>query len=396
MGIARTGERPPLRRLSGILALDDFEVAARRHLPRPLFAYVSGGVETNASVRDNCGAFAEWSFFPSVLRDTAARTTQTDLFGQRHAVPFGIAPMGLAALLAYRGDLVLARAAMACGMPMILSGTSLIRLEEVAAAAPDSWFQAYLPPEPERVTKLVARVAAAGFRTLVLTADTPVPGNRENNIRAGFSTPLRPNLRLAWDGMVRPRWSLGTFLRTLARHGMPHFENSYADRGAPIVARNVLREFGARDHLSWEHFALGRRLWLGRLVIMGVLRADDARTAREHGADGIIVSNHGGRQLDGSAAPLRALPEVVEAAAGLPVMLDSGVRRGTDVLKALALGASFVFVGRPFIYAAAVGGEAGVTHAFSILQQEVYRNMAMLGLRAPSEMRPDLIRRIAP
>ncbi len=279
---------------------------------------------------------------------------------------------------------------------MILSGTSLIRLEEVAAAAPDAWFQVYLPPEPERATKLIARVAAAGFGTLVPTADTPVPGNRENNIRAGFSTPLRPGLRLAWDGMVRPRWSLGTFLRTLALHGMPHFENSYADRGAPIVARNVLREFGARDHLSWEHFALVRRLWKGRLVIKGVLRADDARTAREHGADGIIVSNHGGRQLDGSAAPLRALPEVVEAAAGLPVMLDSGVRRGTDVLKALALGASFVFVGRPFIYAAAVGGEAGVKHAFNLLQQEVHRNMAMLGLRAPAEMRTDLIRRIAP
>jgi L-lactate dehydrogenase (cytochrome) len=253
-----------------------------------------------------------------------------------------------------------------------------------------------LPPEPERVTKLIARVAAAGFGTLVPTADTPVPGNRENNIRAGFSTPLRPGLRLAWDGMVRPRWSLGTFLRTLALHGMPHFENSYADRGAPIVARNVLREFGARDHLSWEHFALVRRLWKGRLVIKGVLRADDARTAREHGADGIIVSNHGGRQLDGSAAPLRALPEVVEAAAGLPVMLDSGVRRGTDALKALALGASFVFVGRPFIYAAAAGGETGVKHAFTLLQQEVHRNMAMLGLRAPAEMRPDLIRRIAP
>jgi L-lactate dehydrogenase (cytochrome) len=357
VGIARTGKRPLPQRLSGILALDDFEAAARRHLPRPLFAYVSGGVETNAALRDNRNAFAEWGFLPSVLRDTAARTTETELFGQRYAVPFGIAPMGLAAVLAYRGDLVLAQAAARCGMPMILSGTSLIRLEEVAEAAPDTRFQVYLPPEPERVTKLIARVAAAGVQTLVPTADTPVPGNRENNIRAGFSTPLRPGLRPAWDGMVRPRWSLGTFLRTLALRGMPHFENSHADRGAPIVARNVLREFGARDQLSWGHFALVRRLWKGRLVIKGVLRADDARTAREHGAEGMIVSNHGGRQLDGSAAPLRALPEVLEAAAGLPVMLDSGVRRGTDVLKTLALGASFVFVGRPFMYAASIGGE---------------------------------------
>ncbi|MCK8786618.1 alpha-hydroxy-acid oxidizing protein [Roseomonas sp. NAR14] len=380
----------PSRRLGRILSLDDFAAAARRHLPRPVFAYVSGGVETDSSLRANRDAFAALSFRPGVLTDVSGRSTATPLFGQEYAAPFGIAPMGLSALVAYRGDLVLAQAAAAMNIPMIMSGSSLIRLEEIVEVNPRAWFQAYLPPEPGRIARLVDRVAAAGYGTLVLTVDTPVMANRENNIRAGFSTPLRPGARLAWDGLVRPRWTLGTFLRTLARHGMPHFENSYAERGAPIVARNIVREFGARDHLSWAHVEQVRRRWQGRLVVKGILRGDDARRARDGGADGIIVSNHGGRQLDGTVAPLRVLPEVVAAVGGaVPVMLDSGIRRGTDILKALALGACFVFVGRPFAYAAAIGGLAGVRHGIDLLTTEVSRDMAMLGINSVAEMGMD-------
>jgi L-lactate dehydrogenase (cytochrome) len=375
------------------LSLDDFTDAARRHLPRPLYAYVSGAVETNATLEANRAAFRAWGFRPRVLRGVAGRTTRTELLGQPWAAPFGIAPMGLAAMIAYRGDIVLAEAAQRAGVPMIMSGSSLIRLEEVHDANPDAWFQAYLPPEADRIEALIDRVRDAGFGTLVITVDTPVAANRENNVRAGFSTPLRPNWSLIAQGLTHPRWTLGTFLKTLARHGMPHFENSYATRGAPIVARNIVREFGARDHLSWKHFDLVRRLWPGKLVIKGILRGDEAQIAREHGADGIIVSNHGGRQLDGSVATLEALTEVVAHAGELPVMLDSGIRRGTDVLKALALGAKFVWVGRPFLYAAAIAGQGGVEHAIALLQEEIYRNMAMLGINSLSEMSGDLIRR---
>ena len=376
----------PDSRLASILCLDDFETAARRHLPRPIFGYVAGAVESNRSYRDNREAFDDYRFLPRVLIDISRRSTQTSLFGQTHSVPFGIAPMGIEALYAYRGDLVLARTAARAKLPMIMSGSSLIRLEDVAADSPGTWFQAYLPGDPAQIEALIARVAAAGFQTLVITVDTPVSANRENNVRTGFSTPLRPSLRLAWDGLSHPRWLFGTFLRTIVQHGMPHFENNYATRGAPILSSRVARDFAARGHLNWAHFARIREIWKGRLVIKGVLAPDDARLACDHGAQGIIVSNHGGRQLDGAVAPLRVLASVVAACPGVPVMMDSGVRRGTDVLKALALGARFVFVGRPFAYAAAIAGEAGVAHAIDLLTQEVSRDMAMLGINTLDEL----------
>jgi L-lactate dehydrogenase (cytochrome) len=381
--------------LARYLSLDDFERAARRHLPRRVWAYVSGGCETDMSLADNRSAFADYGFITRAFVSTSQRSQATTLFGHEWACPFGVAPMGMAALAAYRGDLVLAKAAAHANVPFVMSGSSLIRMEEVAAANPQAWFQAYVPGEPERILKLLDRVEAAGFKTLVVTADVPVSGNRENNIRAGFSTPLRPSASLFWDGLTHPAWSLGTFLRTCVAHGMPHFENSQATRGAPILARNVMRDFGARDHLHWEHLALIRKRWQGTLIVKGLMHAGDAVTAREQGADGVIVSNHGGRQLDGTVSPLRVLPAIVDAVGrDIPVMMDSGIRRGNDVLKALALGAKFVFVGRPFNYAASVAGEAGVRHAMFILREEIHRNMALLGINSPAEMTPDRLMRL--
>ncbi|MEO8655475.1 MAG: alpha-hydroxy acid oxidase [Ramlibacter sp.] len=374
------------RRLRKILSLDDFQIAARSHLPRPVFAYVAGAAEDNRSQRANRSAFDDFDFVPRVLVDISRRSMATTLFGRSYAAPFGIAPLGLSALSAYRGDIVLAQAAAGAQVPMIMSGSSLIRLEEVASASREAWFQAYLPGDTPRIVALIERVASAGYATLVITVDTAVSANRENNVRAGFSTPLRPSLRLAWDGLSHPRWLFGTFLKTLVRHGMPHFENSYATRGTPILSPNVERDFSDRGHLNWDHFALIRRMWKGTLIVKGILSPDDARIARDHGADGIIVSNHGGRQLDGAIAPLRALPAIVAACPELPVMMDSGVRRGTDVLKAIALGAKMVFVGRPFIFAAAVAGEPGVAHAIALLKQEVSRDMGLLGINDLGEL----------
>lgn len=326
------------RALRSIYALDDLEPAARRHLPRPVFAYVSGAAEDRVTLRENRVAFDELGFVPRNGIDVSKRHTEVELFGQRWAAPFGIAPMGISALSAYRGDLVQARAAAAARIPMILSGSSLIRMEEVAAASPGLWFQAYLPGERTRNEALIDRVERAGFETLVLTLDASIMPNRENYLRGGFSSPLRPGPRLAWDGLTRPRWLLGTALRTLLRHGMPHFENNHAERGPPIVSSNVVRDFGSRDHLSWADVADVRRRWRGRLVIKGIVSPLDARAARDVGADALIVSNHGGRQLDGTVSPLRMLPAVVDAVGTLPVLIDSGFRRGTHVLKALALG----------------------------------------------------------
>lgn len=374
--------------LAKVLSLDDFQILARRRLPRSIYGYVAGAAETNASLRDNRDAFAEWALVPRVLSNVANRTQRLTLFGREYTSPVGIAPMGLMALSAYQGDLVLARAAARAGVPFVLSGTSLTPMEQVMQAAPGSWFQAYLPGDASRIDALLERVQRTGCETLVVTVDIPVAGNRENNIRAGFSTPLRPSMQLAWDGLTHPHWVLGTLARTLWQ-GMPHFENSFAERGAPVISRSVDRDFSQRDHFDWSHIARIRQRWTGNLVVKGILSDRDAALAREHHVNGIIVSNHGGRQLDGAVSALRMLPKIVTAARGVPVMLDGGVRRGSDVVKALALGARMVFVGRPFNFAAAVAGEPGVAHAIGLLQAEVDRNLAMLGVTKTEALSPE-------
>ena len=328
-----------------------------------------------------------------MLNDVSSREQTTKLFGKTYAAPFGIPPMGSAALCAYRGDIVLARAAAAINVPMFLSASSLITLEDVRRENPAAWYQAYLAGEPSRIEPLVDRVAAAGYDTFVVTADVPVPSNRENNIRNGFQVPLAITPRLAWDIVTHPHWLFGTWARTLMNYGMPHFENMDAMRGPPVLAKNLMRNIGKRDQLAWKHVELIRRRWKGKLVVKGLIAPADARIARESGVDGVIVSNHGGRQLDHTVSALRTLPEIAAEANGMTVMLDGGIRRGTDVLKALALGAQFVFVGRPFLYAAIAGGEAGVERALTLLRDEVDRDMALFGIRSIGEITPDLVRR---
>src|SRR5258708_444887 len=381
---------PALRRY---LSLDDFEATARRRLPKFLYGYIAGGAETDAAVRDNRRAFDEYGFVPRVLTDVSGREQPTNLFGKTYAAPFGIPPMGSAALCAYRGDVVLTRAAAAMNVPMILSASSLIRLEDIRRENPAAWYQAYLAGDPSRIEPLVDRIAAAGYDTFVVTADVPVPPNRENNIRNGFQVPLAITPRIAWDTMTHPHWLFGTWMRTLLKHGMPHFENMDANRGPPVLSKDLMRNIGKRDQLAWKHVELIRRRWKGNLVVKGLIAPADARIARECGANGVIVSNHGGRQLDYAISGLRTLPEIAAEADGMTVMLDGGVRRGTDVLKALALGAQFVFVGRPLLFAAVVAGEAGVQRALTLLRDEVNRDMALLGIRSISEISSDLVRK---
>jgi L-lactate dehydrogenase (cytochrome) len=373
--------------LGNLLCLEDFEEPARRYLPRPIFGYISGGVETNASRDANRAAFAEYQFLPRVLKNTKARNQKTALFGRTYDLPFGFPPMGGTSLAAYMGDSVLASTAAQLNTVMIQSGASLTPMEQLRAVGPTAWFQAYLPGESDIIRPLVERVQRAGFEVLVLTVDVQVAANRENNVRSGYSSPLKPTPRLAWDCMLRPRWLFGTFGRTVLNHGMPHLENMGFPR-IPVLG-NIDRPRMNRDGLNWEHVELMRKMWKGKLVLKGVLSPQDVRIARESGVDGIMVSNHGGRQLDYTVSPLRMLPAAVSEAGAMTIMLDSGIRRGTDVLKALALGAKFVFIGRPFLYAATIAGEAGVRHAAGLLREEISRDMAMLGISSPSEMTRD-------
>ena len=378
-------------RLRRSFALGDFEAAARRHLPTPIFGYIAGAAETGASNADNRSAFGDIRFIPRSLRGHLNRSQKTVLFGNTYDRPFGIAPMGMSALAAFDGDVVLAKAARDRGTFAIMSATSLTALERVAEEAESRWFQAYFPGDTDRVLAMTDRIARAGFGTLVVTVDVAVNGNRETDHRNGFATPLKPTPRLAWQGATRPGWLWGTALRTLRTHGMPHFENLDVDRGPPILAQNLIRSFSGREQLRWEHVEAARDRWKGNFVLKGVLSPEDAARARAIGCDGIIVSNHGGRQLDGAISPIAALPEVLKVAGDMTVMLDSGVRRGTDVLKALALGAQFVFVGRPMLYGAAVAGEAGVRYGIDLLSAEIDRDMALLGIADLTEMTRDFL-----
>lgn len=384
------------RALRRYLSLDDFEATARRRLPKFLYGYIAGAAETDAALRDNRRAFDEYGFVPRVLNDVSGREQTTKLFGRTYSSPFGIPPMGSAALCAYRGDIVLTRAAAAMNVPMILSASSLITLEDVQRENPSAWYQAYLAGDAARIEPLVDRVAAAGYDTFVVTADVPVAPNRENNIRNGFQVPLAITPRVAWDTLTHPDWLLGTWARTVVNHGMPHFENMDAVRGPPALSKNLMRNIGKRDQLAWKHVELIRRRWKGKFVVKGLISPADARIARESGVDGVIVSNHGGRQLDCTVSSLRTLPEISGQADGMTVMLDGGIRRGTDVLKALALGAHFVFIGRPLLFAAVAAGEAGVRRALTLLRDEIDRDMALLGIRSIGEVSSDLVRRIAP
>lgn len=377
--------------LAQCLNLNDFERYARRRLPRPIFGYVHAAAEDRHAFDGNYRAFRRYRFLTKVLVDATHRSPATTLLGARYAQPFGIAPMGLCGLYTYRGDIVLAEAAARHGIPMIMSSSSLIPMEEVARINPDAWFQAYVPGDRQQMDALIARILRAGFRTLVVTVDTPAYPNKEAYLRSGFSSPLRLSADLIWQGLSHPAWTLGTFLRTVLRHGIPHFENNYATRSVPIIARNVERTFADRGNVGWEHLARIREAWPHQLVMKGVLDPADARRAREAGVDGIILSNHGGRQLDDAAAPLSVLPAVLEQVPGLPVMLDGGFRRGTDVLKAMALGAAFVFVGRPFAYAAAAGGRAGIDRAVELLASEIDRDMVMLGVGAIDALSPEVL-----
>ncbi len=378
---------------SKFLSVADYEAAACRRLPRCISGFVQGGTEDGRSVRENRRAFDDWVFRPRGLNNVSERNTSTVLWGKEYSMPLGIAPTGLAALVAHDGDLQLARAAKNARVPFIISGSSSVPLEELQAQAPGSWYQAYFPGDRERIARILQRLLSANIEILVVTIDTCVAANRENNARLDFNIPFRLTPRLLLDGMTHPRWSMGVFARTLIARGVPRFANLYEEIGTPITVDPPQGFRTGRDRLTWSDIAWLRDQWPGRLVLKGVSHPADAERAAAVGVDAVMVSNHGGRQLDGALAPLHALSDVVRAVpAAMPVLMDGGVRRGTDVLKALALGAAMVFVGRPTLYGLAVQEQAGVSAVLHIMQQELDRDMALLGCASIGEVSRELLR----
>jgi len=358
--------------LRDVLDLDDFERAARPKLPHAVYGYVAHGSETETTLRANRAAFDAWRLMTRILVGVSERHQDIQLFGRRYATPFGIAPMGGSALVAYEGHTVMAKAAAEARIPFILSANSVIPLEEVVRANPHMWFAAYQSPDRGAIEGMVDRLARAGVGVLVVTADVPIGSNREADARAGFGFPIRPGLKLGWDVATHPRWLVSVLARTLVKRKNPHIDNLEPWGGPGLFSREVAA-IAAHEALCWHHIRLLRGLWKGKLVIKGILSPADAALARDCGADGIILSNH-------AVSPLQVLTSVREQAGGLSVMIDSGFRRGTDVIKALALGADAVFIGRPFLFAAAFAGQSGVAHAIKLLAREIDRDMAMLGV----------------
>jgi L-lactate dehydrogenase (cytochrome) len=377
--------------LRDLLDLDDFERVVRPKLPHAVYGYVAHGAETEATLRANRAAFDEWRLVTRVLVGVSERQQDIELFGRRYAAPFGIAPMGGSALVAYEGHTVMAKAAAEAQIPFILSANSIIPLEEVAQANPNMWFAAYQSPNREAIEGMVERLTRAGVAVLVVTADVPIGSNREADARAGFGFPIRPGLKLGWDVATHPRWLASVLARTLAKRRNPHIDNLEPWGGPGLFSRKVAG-IAAHEALCWGHIRLLRELWKGKLVIKGILSPADAALAHDCGADGIILSNHGGRQLDQAVSPLQVLTTVQEQAGGLTVMIDSGFRRGTDVIKALALGAHAVFIGRPFLFATAFAGQSGVAHAIQLLAREIDRDMAMLGVRSIDDIGREMLR----
>lgn len=378
------------KRLQSILDLDDFERAARPKLPKAVYGYVAHGAETEATLRANRAAFDALRLVPRVLVGVSERRQDIRLFDRHYAAPFGIAPMGGSALVAYQGHTVMAKAAADARIPFILSANSIIPMEEVVRANPNTWFAAYQSPQRGAIEGMVERVTRAGIAVLVITADVPIGSNREADARAGFGFPIRPNFKLSWDVATHPRWVASVLARTLVRRGNPHIDNLEPWGGPGLFSREVAG-IAAHESLDWQHIRMVREHWKGPLVIKGILSPDDVTRASDHGADGVILSNHGGRQLDQAVSPMQILASALERAHGITVMIDSGFRRGTDVIKALALGAHAVFVGRPFLFAAAYAGKTGVARAIALLTREIDRDMAMLGVRNMNEIGPELL-----
>ncbi len=375
-------KQPPAQNIADLRAL------AQRRLPRALFEYVDRGAEDEIAIDTNRRALEQIKLRPRVLRGVAVRSAQQMLWGKPMALPIAIAPTAVAGMLWHDGDVQSARAAVAAGIPYTLSTFSVTALEKVAEGAPGGrlWFQLYVMNDRDHMRKLVRRAWDAGYEALMVTVDGPVAPKREYNIRNGFNMPITWGPRLMWDFATHPRWLLGVAARYKLTTGIPGMVHHST---GPSRVKDPNKSDASLD---WDTIRELRALFPGKLMLKGILHPDDARMALDAGVDGVVVSNHGGRSLDASIATIDALPDVLAAVDGrLPVLVDSAFYRGSDIVKALALGAAAVLVGRAAVWGVAAAGQAGVSHAIGILGEEIDRVMAQTGCTQLSELTPHLI-----
>ncbi len=368
-------------------SIGDLRDIARRRLPRFVYDYVDGGAEDERTLAHNRDAFRRLRFSPRTLVDVSRRDLSTRILGAPSAMPAAVGPTGLNGLAWRDGDLELARAAAAAGLPFVMSTVSMSLVEDVAREAPGRlWLQAYVFSERRITEAIVRRALDAGFECLVLTSDFPVAGKRERDLRSGLLPRQALTLATRLDMLMHPRWVAAVATRR------PRFVNVERELG-PGRDVNAFVGHGMFDPaFSWDDLKRFRDLWPRKLLLKGVLRVDDAERAVAAGCDGIVLSNHGGRQLDGAVSGLDVLPDVARALGGrASLFVDGGVRRGSDIAKAVALGAEGVLLGRAPVFGLAAGGRAGVARALEILADELDRTLALTGCRSPAELTADLV-----
>ena len=383
----------------------DLRQAAKRRLPRGVFEFVDRATEDHIAVAANRSAFEDIKLRHRALVDVSGRSTKTTLFGKEMALPMAIAPTGAAGLCWYRGELALAKAAAKAGIPLTLSTASMTAMETIAKEAGGRlWFQLYVWKRRDLSYEIIERAKNAGYEALIVTVDSAVSGNREYNARNGFAMPFHPSPRFLWDIGLHPGWTLSVMGRYLTTIGMPKHENYPALLQGTITSGMAgRRPEMVLDSLNWDDLRKFRDMWPGILMLKGINRVDDALKAISYGVDdalkaisygvdGLIVSNHGGRNMDSAAATLEVLPEIAAAVGDkATIILDSGIRRGSDIVKAMALGAKAVLTGRATLYGTAVGGEDGASKAISLLKTEMDKTMAYTGCNRVDEISDDIM-----
>lgn len=364
--------------IAGAVTVEDLRRRARKNLPKAIFEFIDGGANDERTLRANQLDFSAIDFAPRVLVDVSERRQATRILGQDLSSPFVLGPTGLAGLLWPDGDIATARATQAAGVGYCLSTNSNASIESVAQEGRKSfWFQLYIQRDRAMVRSLLERAAAAGCPVLCLTVDLPIQGPRERDQRNGFTVPPRLGLGNVLDYATRIGW-----LARMARGPRITFGNLERPGGEKAALMTLAQHIGTQfdPTVSWKEIDWLKSVWPGRIALKGILHAADARRAVEHGVDAVIVSNHGGRQLDGAPSAISALPAIVDAVQGkVEVLMDGGIRRGSDIVKALALGAKGCLIGRAGLYGLASRGEAGVSRAIEILRTEIDVTLALLG-----------------
>ncbi len=366
----------------GFYSTHDLREAAKRRLPKGLFEFMDRGNDDEIAMRDNRTELERIKLSPRVLVDVRQRSQAITLFGKQQQMPVIVAPTGSTGLAWYEGEIALARAAKAHGIPFTLALGSMTSLERVATEAGGTlWFQFYMWPDRALSHKVIARARDAGYEALVFTVDTPVSPGREYNLKNGMTIPFRFTSKNVIDVLSHPRWLFGVWLRYVLTTGTPRYQNFPPETQTKITALPMGRSTALNAGITWDDVRDLRKIWPHKLIVKGIQHVRDAVLAADCGADAVVLSNHGGRVLDAAPAPITVLPRVVDAVGKrITVIVDSGFRRGADVVKALALGANAVMLGRAPLHGTASAGEAGALRALQIYRDEIDRVLGLVGV----------------